>query len=821
MTAIAGQRLLLSTCVVDLTRRVVERGGEQIELPPREAELLAWFATHPVRPASRQELLREVWGYRGGRRTRVVDMTVRRLREKIELRPDEPVHLLTVRGMGYRFEPPERPAPGGRGLPPEPDRFFGRGAELEALLTMLEEGARRITVVGPPGVGKTRLARRAGRAWLERRPTPWPPGGVVWVDCARCVDLDDLLDAALAAAGEQDGAEPAAAPDALAAGRALAAGGPALVVLDNLEQACEAAARLVSAWAALPALAVLGTSREPLEVAGERCLALGPLPGDEAAALLVDRTAARRQGAVDPLGDRAELAAICGLLDGLPLALELAAAQLVGLSPGALRERLARRPLALEAARRDRAGRHASLRQAIATSWELLAPWEQAALAQLSVFAGAFTLDAAEAALELEDPAAPPAWEVFKALERRSLLASERQGPAWRFRLLQAVRAFAAERLTPARRLAAEQRHGAWFTRLRGGAALDEIGELLAATERALQRGDAALATAGCRALASLGLPDDHPRRGDRWRLQIFWDRIRGALDGAAQTAERAVEDARAAGAPGPLAQALLERGWILSLRGALEESEGLLEEAEARALEAGERRLLSRVRCRLGMVQLERGARERARETLAAARRDVRAEGDPPRALAYCLNSQGYLALVCGELEAAAGLYRESYALSASLGDTLSMAWCRNNLGETQRFSGELDGAEASYREAAALFERARSGDGFVAAYNLELTRMQRGEFALARPALEQILALAERQGRRARAAVMRCALMPCAASAGDGEAFDQHLAAAGALLAETGFRDADVEWLVGLAAEMAAQAGWPERSRAAGQLL
>jgi len=148
-------------------------------------------------------------------------------------------------------------------------------------------------------------------------------------------------------------------------------------------------------------------------------------------------------------------------------------------------------------------------------------------------------------------------------------------------------------------------------------------------------------------------------------------------------------------------------------------------------------------------------------------------------------------------------------------------MAWCRNNLGETQRFSGDLDGAEASYRAAAALFEEARSGDVFIATYNLELTRLQRGRYAEARPALEAILALAERQARRARVAVMHTALLPCAASAGDAEAFDRHLEAAERLLAETGFRDADVEWLTALAGEEAAAAGWPRRARAAAALL
>ncbi len=794
----------------------MERDGDRIELPPREAELLAWFVTHPVRPASRQELLREVWGYRGAARTRVVDMTVRRLREKIEPRPDRPIHLLTVRGLGYRFEPRTPSGPEAGAPPPERDRFFGRERELATLLDQLADGARRLTLLGPPGVGKSRLAIRAGRIWCDRAA---PPGGVRLVDCTDCGDLQDLLGALSEALPEALGDRPA---EALAAGAALAERGETLVILDNVDRATGSAAALIDRWAGLRELRVLATSREPLGLAGERCLSLGGLPPDRAAALFLSRAAALCPGLGTDPSDRGAAAAIGELLDGLPLAIELAAAQTVVLSPGELRERLRRGLLALRSDRRGRPDRHASLRGAIATSWELLDPWEREAMAQLSVFTGAFSLDAAEAVLALRGASEPPAtWEVFKGLARRSMLTAEREGPRWRFRLLRPLRAFAAEHLDAEGRRDAETRHGSFYTRLRGGEALADLGEVLTATERALQRGDAALATAGCRALDSLGLPEDHPHRGDRWRLQVSWDRVRGALDRASETAERAAAEARAAGEPGPVAQALMDLGWVAGLRGDLRRSAALLEEAEGLARRAGDRLLRARICCRLGMSQLELGRRDLARESLAIARRDVRAEGDPPRDLAYCLNSAGYLDLVEGRLAAAAERYRRSAAISASLGDRLAVAWAVNNLGEAQRFSGDLDGAEASYRAAERHFLEARSGDVFVARYNLELTRLGRGQYAEARPALEDLLRQAERQSRRARVAVMHTALLPCAASAGDAEGFDRHLAAAERLLAETGFRDADTDWLLGLAAELAAGAGWPLRARRVEDLL
>ena len=300
-------------------------------------------------------------------------------------------------------------------LPAERDAFVGRSAGLRALAQRLAAGTRLVTVLGPGGTGKTRFVRRCALAWLGDR-----PGGVCFCDLSEAGTLDGIHVAVACALGVPLGA----ADPSVRLGHAIAGRGRCRLILDYFEQRVGHAPGTLGHWLDRAAeAAFIVTSRERLHLGGEEVSPIEPLAiASEGVELFEVRARAQRAEFRVGADNRSAVAEVVRLLDGLPLAIDLAAARLRVLSPAQIVERMADR-FRLLAGARGAAARQATPKATIDGSWNLLTAWEQAALALCSVFEGGFTLEAAEAVLDLRDwPEAPAPMCAVQALVDKSLL---------------------------------------------------------------------------------------------------------------------------------------------------------------------------------------------------------------------------------------------------------------------------------------------------------------------------------------------------------------------------------------------------------------
>ncbi|MEV0181042.1 AAA family ATPase [Streptomyces sp. NPDC050625] len=355
---------------------------------------------------------------------------------------------------------PQRPGPSTDGnLPLELDSFVGRSAELAGLGRALRAG-RLVTVTGAGGVGKSRLAARAAAESAPR-------DGVWRVELAPVHDPDFVDYAVVAALGLTDHTTrpPLRALLEHLAHRQL------LLVLDGFEHLVDACAALVTELLRrVPGLRVLAVGRRPLAVAGERLFPLAPLGVDEAVELLLDRAA--RQGV--EARDDADLRELCRRLDGIPLAVELAAGRLRVLPPGRLLERLDDRFGLLTGGSRDALPRHRTLRTTIGWSHELCTPAERLLWARLSVFAQTFDLEAAEYVCSGAGLPAADVLDVLSELLTQSVVSREESPAGVRYRMLDTVRAYGADWLAAtgdAKRL--RRRHRDWYMGLATWCELD------------------------------------------------------------------------------------------------------------------------------------------------------------------------------------------------------------------------------------------------------------------------------------------------------------------------------------------------------------
>ncbi|MFE3453400.1 BTAD domain-containing putative transcriptional regulator [Nonomuraea sp. NPDC059194] len=417
------------------------------------AELQELVAAHPVRERLRGQLIRAM--YAGGRQTEalaVFEDARRTLADELGVDPSpelREIHLAALRGelhtpaAGLGPHPEQAAAVPGRHhgqaaaaperaaavLPAQLTSFVGRESDVAEVGGLLER-ARLVTLTGPGGAGKTRLA-------IESAATV--RGEVGFVELGALAEDGDVAQAVLTRLGLRVGQDVPDPADRLVT---ALAGQPMLLVLDNCEHVIEAAAGLAHRLlSACPDLRVLATSREALGITGERIRPVPPLPGSLAVHLFEDRAAAVRPGFTVDEGNLADVQRICAALDGLPLAIELAAARLRSLSVAEVAARLDDGLGLLSRGSRTAQPRHRTLRAVVEWSWGLLDEQEQEVARRLTVFADGARLEAAERVCGTRDTV-----ELLTGLADKSLV--EVVGD--RYRMLQTIRAFCAERLDEA-----------------------------------------------------------------------------------------------------------------------------------------------------------------------------------------------------------------------------------------------------------------------------------------------------------------------------------------------------------------------------------
>ncbi len=616
-------------------------------------------------------------------------------------------------------------------LPAERDAFVGRRRTLQDLAQRFDAGARLVSLLGIGGGGKTRVATRYGWAWMGEY-----PGGVWFCDLAPARSIEGIASAV--AQGLQ---VPLGPEDPLVQlGHAIAGRGTCLVILDNFEHLARHAEATLGRWLdrAMDAR-FLVTTREVLGIPGEETLALAPMQSDDAQALFMRRTEAARRDFKPGPDDAEAIATLVGLLDGLPLAIELAAARTRTLAPRALLARMSER-FKLLASSGGRLDRQATLRATFDWSWGLLPTAEKAALAQLSVFEGGFTLEAAEAVIDLsalEDP--PWTLDVLQALVDKSFVRTLGQE---RYDLLGSVQAYAAEHLGtegrytgsgPAARQAAEVRHGVWFAALGPERSTEnacaDLDNLVAACRRAVLADDAG-AAAGALAGAWAALS------------------LRGPFKVGLDLSEAVCALPSLPHQPQPHAQALLARAAALEATGQRAAAETAFDSVLKQSEFAAGTPLAGQALVRLGVLRARRGHLESAKTALQQAHALARQHADGKLECA-ALNGLGTMAFEQGQLGSAQQHYEAALALARRRVDRRWLGSLLGNLANLHANRGELSTASQLSEEALthlqALGDRQREGNTLS---NLGMLRYLLGDLPAAASVLGQALAVARKLG-------------------------------------------------------------------------
>ncbi len=681
-------------------------------------ELEGLVAEHPLRERLRGQLMLAL--YRAGRQAdalAVYQRARRTLVDELGIEPSDSLRKLERAILAHdpSLNAPQAGPTAQRRLPTPPTPLLGRERELAALADLLRrEDARLITLTGIGGIGKTRLALE-----LARRLSPeFQHGSAV-------ATLATLRDPALVARAILEALEiPETGQDPEDVLIQALAGSELLLLIDNFEQVLPAASSIARLLDAAPRLKVIVTSRAPLHIAAEREFPVPPLADDEAAELFIARAQAANPDFALSEQNAAAVAELCAQLDGLPLAIELAAARTKILPPATLLSRLGNRLELLTGGRRDAPRHQQTLRMTLDWSYDLLEPDAQQLFAQLAVFAGGCTLASAEAVCSGDGSVL----EGLAALVDESLVRQrETDAGEPRFSMLEIVREYALERLSASGGEAEIRRRH-----------LEHFVALAEEAEPQLADGDQ---------IAWLArLEDEH-------------DNLRAALAFALDTADSSSALRLVVG----VRIFWLGRGYLAEGRQALESAiaatGNVPSELRANALNMA------------GILAGEQGEFDAARVSFEAALEDAHAVGST-RTISRALSNLGNLAFFSGDLDTARDLYKESIEYFASIGDIRGQALAKENVGLMALTADDVPEA-VTWLTAALELAREGGDDREIgaASRSLAAAMIELGEAAQAMGLLTESLALARELGESHVIAVCLETFAGLAATAGETE--------------------------------------------------
>jgi predicted ATPase/DNA-binding SARP family transcriptional activator len=683
-------------------------------------ELEGLVAEHPLRERLRGQLMLAL--YRSGRQADALAVYQRARRTLVDELGIEPSESLRQLERAILAHDPSLNVPQARpGLPrraPIPATpLLGRERELAALAELVrDEDTRLVTLTGTGGIGKTRLALE-----LVRRLAPEHRDGSAVATIASLRDPAHVAGAILEAL---EIPEVGPSPDEELT-RSLATS-ELLLLVDNFEQVLPAARTIADLLAVAPSLKVVVTSRAPLHIAAEREFPVPPLADDEAAELFIARAQAANPNFELTEQNAAAVAELCARLDGLPLAIELAAARTKLLPPQTLLSRLGNRLELLTGGRRDAPQHQQTLRMTLDWSYDLLEPDAQRLLAQLGTFAGGWTLHSAESVCAGHDSVL----EGLAALVDESLVRQrETDAGEPRFSMLEIVREYALERLVgfgdrdeirrrhlehfvefaeEAEPKLADREQIAWFARLE-----DEHENLRAALGYALESGDGESAlrlVVGIRRFwqihgylaegresiesALAAVPEEPSEaRANALNMVGILAGEQGEFDAARERFEAALAEARASDSTRVISSALVNLGNLAFFSRELDQARDLYKESIDYFASLGDLRGQALAKENVGLMALTADDVPEAVTWLTAARDLAREVGDD-RELAAASRSLAAAMIELGDSAQAASLVADSLALARELGEPHGIAVCLDTFAGLAATSGEVERA-------------------------------------------------------------------------------------------------------------------------------
>ena len=743
----------------------LRRAGKALRLSRIPMELLLLLVERRGDLVTREEIVARVWGKDVFLDTdNSINAAIRKLRQVLDDDPEQPRFIHTITGRGYRFvalvndagssasQPSPHPQLRAVNLPVSRTGFIGREKEVAAAKELLlRPEVRLLTVTGPGGIGKTRLAVEVAGSLIRQF-----SGGVHFVPLAALGDPALIATVIVQMLGLR-GPASRSPIDILKDSLCSSSGGPLLLVLDNFEHLLHASPTVAELLVIGPNLKILATSRAALHIYGENEFPVSPLALPDplrvppvqdlsqypAVALFVQRAVTAKPGFELTRENASAVAEICARLDGLPLAIELAAARLKILSPASLLTRLSSRLQLLTGGPRDLPERQQTLRAAMDWSYDLLNPAEQKLFRRLSVFVGGCNLEGAEAVCDTKADLDLDLLNGMASMVDKSLvLHAPPANDEARFVMLETIREYALEKLEISGEATATRRaHAAYCLVLaeessseqagaQAAGQMDrftaEYGNFRGALEWLTDTGDAEWGLRLGAALfrfwetreyltegrARLGKLLKLPRAAAPTKFRARALFAAGVLAGAQgdyvaadELVRESMEVARQLDDGQGVAVSLNALAVLAQDRGDIPAAQGLFEESLEVWRELGDSRDVARALSNLANVTTMQGDHERAKSLYGECLAIFQGLGDRT-GVAWSLNSQGDVAHDRGDAAAAREFYGQALTIFRELGDSWGIAGTLADLGNMARLERDFSAAHALYRESLKLFQ-------------------------------------------------------------------------------------------------------------------